>query len=153
MTNELIPNEHERIKAIVGACVSTNLRKTTRIVSAHYDALMRSTGLHANQIMLLVPLYLAGPTPINQVATWLSLDRTTLQRNLKPIEALGLVSIRPGDDLRTRIVSLTEAGRRKLVEGLPLWEKAQREVLQLLGEQHAQLVGILEQLDTLAKVE
>lgn len=153
MTNELIPNEYARIAAIPGACVASNLRRASRIVSAYYDAIVRSTGLHANQMMLLVPLYLGGPTPINLVAERLGLDRTTLQRNLKHVEERGLVTIRPGADLRTRIVSLTEKGHQTLAEGVPLWEEAQRQVRELLGPQTAQLMGILAELGELGGEE
>ncbi len=149
MTDELIPNERERIAAIPGACVNTNLRRASRVVSGFYNDIFHSTGLHANQMMLLVPLYLGGPTPIALVAERLGLDRTTLQRNLKLVEARGLISIRPGEDLRTRIVSLTEKGRRTLAEAVPLWEEAQRQVIALLGPQHTQLMSILADLAAL----
>src|SRR5438552_1573169 len=100
MDDELIPHERERIAAIPPTCVSNRLRKVTRVVSHFYDELLSTTGLHANQIVLLVVPYLQGPISINKMADIISLDRTTLVRNLKLIEQRGLITIKAGDDLR-----------------------------------------------------
>ena len=152
MMNESIPNERDRIAAIPQLCVNSGLRRTTRAVSGFYDEMLSSTGLHANQIVLLVPPYLAGPISINMMAEKIGLDRTTLVRNLKLIEERGLVSIKPGEDLRMRLVTLTPKGRETLVAALPLWEEAQRQVIALLGEQHNELMNILTTLNDLAPV-
>src|SRR5260370_22226091 len=110
---------------------------------------MRVTGIHANQVTMLAVPYLAGPISINRMAAHLGLDRTTLVRNLKLIERQGLVTIKPGTDLRTRIVALTPAGHETLLMSLPLWEEAQRQALELLGAQHAALVKALETVNRL----
>jgi DNA-binding MarR family transcriptional regulator len=149
MTDEKIPNERERIAAIPQLCVSNQLRKATRIVSGYYDEILRTTGLHSNQLVLLVPPYLHGPISINKMAEKVGLDRTTLVRNLRLIEQRGLVTVEPGKDLRTRIVTLTPAGYETLRTGVPLWEAAQRQVIELLGSQHSELVNILTMLSGL----
>src|SRR5262245_37301806 len=146
MTEEKVPNERERIAAIPQTCVSGALRRTTRIVSGFYDEILRSTGLHANQVLLLIPPYFAGPISINKMAEKIGLDRTTLVRNLKLLEDKDLINIRPGEDLRTRIVTLTPKGHDTLVAALPLWEEAQRQVVELLGEKRAELMTTLASL-------
>ena len=145
----MIPNERERIVAISQLCVNNNLRRATRIVSSFYDEILRSVGLHANQLVLLVVPYLRGPISINAMAERAGLDRTTLVRNLKLIEERGLITIRPGEDLRMHIVTLTPKGRKMLIVAVPLWEKAQRQVIELLGAQHSELLNILTTLNTL----
>ena len=62
------------------------------------------------------------------------MDRTTLTRNLKPLERRGLLSITPGSDQRTREVALTNRGHSLLAQAIPLWEDAQSRVLENLGE-------------------
>jgi DNA-binding MarR family transcriptional regulator len=151
MIDEKLPDERERIATIATTCVSNGLRKTTRVVSGFYDKLLSSTGLHANQFILLVVPYLAGPVSINKMAERIGLDRTTLVRNLKLIEERGLVTIKPGQDLRMRIVTLTPQGHEILLAGLPLWEEAQRQALDLLGTQYRALVDSLELLNTLER--
>jgi DNA-binding MarR family transcriptional regulator len=149
MIDEAGNNEYERIAAIAKQCLAKQLRWSSRIISDFYDQQMRDTKLHANQVTLLAVPYLAGPISINKMAEHLGLDRTTLARNLKLIEQRGLVTIKPGQDLRTRIVTLTPAGQETLVAALPLWEEAQRKTLDMLGAQHVELVKALAVVNTL----
>jgi DNA-binding MarR family transcriptional regulator len=144
-----LPDERERIMTIAETCVNTSLRRSTRMVSNYYDEALRSTGLHGNQLVLLVAAYLMGSVSINQMAARVGLDRTTLVRNLKHVEERGLVTIKAGDDLRTRLVALTPEGRDTLIQALPLWEAVQKEVVELLGKHHDELVKSLSVLNSL----
>ena len=69
-----------------------------------------------------------------RLARSLGLDRTTLTRNLKPLEREGLVASSPGKDQRVRLLRLTEAGQRTLQRAYPLWEEAQAKVVKALGQ-------------------
>jgi DNA-binding MarR family transcriptional regulator len=132
--NEL--SEHDRIARLARTCANINLRRATRAVSNYYDSIfLAACGLRATQIPPLVVLYLAGPQSINEMATKLELDRTTLSRNLKPLEEARLLEVAPGDDQRTRMVGLTERGKETLLNVLPVWEKAQARMVQGLSEQ------------------
>ena len=61
------------------------------------------------------------------------LDRTTLTRNLRPLEKHGMIKTGAGDDRRTRMISLTKKGLNKLEAAIPLWKQAQKEVTKYLG--------------------
>ncbi len=63
------------------------------------------------------------------------MDRTTLARNLRPLEKMGLMNVAQGDDQRKRIVTLTTRGKEVLSKALPLWEKAQDRVVKGLGQE------------------
>ena len=78
---------------------------------------------------------LLGPVSISNLAEVLVMDRTTLSRNLKPLERQRLIGIEPGEDQRQRIVPLTEQGEERLAHALPLWEQAQARVVKRLGEE------------------
>jgi DNA-binding MarR family transcriptional regulator len=71
---------------------------------------------------------------LTEFAAELEMDRSTLSRNLAPLAAQGWVGIAVGTDPRSRSISVTAAGRRKLKAALPLWRKAQCEVESILGE-------------------
>lgn len=115
-----------RIARLASECACITLRRTARALTNYCDDVLKErTGLRITQVPLLVAPYLAGSLSINELAEQLDLDRTTVARNLKPLEAGGLLAISPGADQRTRTVSLTADGRRRLLEVLPLWEKAQ----------------------------
>jgi DNA-binding MarR family transcriptional regulator len=105
----------------------------------YYDDLfVAASGLRATQITPLVVLYLAGPQTIHEIAGRLGLDRTTLTRNLRLLEDTGLLDIEPGDDQRTRLVTLTGTGRKALRNALPVWERAQAQMVQSVGQKRFQ---------------
>src|SRR5687767_6304278 len=100
--------ERDRILQLASSCICNNLRRTTRAVTNYYDALfLEAADLRASQATVLVVLYLAGPQNINALAEKLSLDRTTLTRNLKPLADRHLLVIGSGEDKRTKLVTLT----------------------------------------------
>jgi DNA-binding MarR family transcriptional regulator len=110
-------------------CANFNIRKAARAVTNFYDVTLQSTGLRSTQGTLLMALSIGGTMTISRLAEGLVMDRTTLARDLKPLEEQGLVRITPGADRRTRQLELTEAGRAKLREIIPLWEQAQAKII------------------------
>ena len=129
------------------ACLCFNLRKAARAVTQLYDAALEPAGLRATQFSLLAVLDGRGgrdALTITDLARAMVMDRTTLTRNLGPIEKRGLVAIAPGDDRRTREVSLTRRGRQTLTRATPRWRHAQTRMLDTLGDRRARhLLGEL----------
>jgi DNA-binding MarR family transcriptional regulator len=119
--------------AAMERCACFNLRKATRAVTQLYDELMRPAGLRATQFSLLTLIYGLGTVSISRLAEEAVMDRTTLARNLNLLEREGLIRVQPGQDARTREVSLTNSAHRKLAEALPYWERAQAHVVAKLG--------------------
>jgi DNA-binding MarR family transcriptional regulator len=115
-------------------CVSNNLQKTARAVSRLYAEEMRPSGLTRAQFPMLESLEAFGPLPMSDLAARLYMDRTTLTRNLKPLEDARLVERPPSEaDARVRLVAITPLGRRKLREARRYWRRAQARVLKLYG--------------------
>ena len=137
-------------------CVGHNLRRTTRAVTQHFDNKLRPLGLRVSQFSILgVLAVIESITPeaitMTALAERLMLDRTTLARNLEPLERDALVQIVPGEDRRTRLVRLTEQGHAKLAEGFPRWQEAQAQIVEALGDlRWQQLRNELRELATLA---
>ena len=78
----------------------------------------------------------------------MGLDRSTLGRNLRVLEGEGLVTLVEGEDMRNRIVLLTETGRERLAAALPAWEAAQQRLIDRLGAEKREI--LLKLLDELA---
>lgn len=114
-------------------CACFNIRKASRAVTALFDGILQPSGVRGTQFALLVVLSLGGPTTITRMGQMLSMDRTTLTRNLKPLLKQGLITIDSGTDQRTRVVTLTAAGRDALSKAFPLWQRAQAQVVGRLG--------------------
>ncbi len=116
-------------------CACFNLRKTARAITQLYDEALRPSGLRCTQFSLLIATTMLEPVTVTHLAEIVVMDRTTLARNLRPLEKMGLMNVEPGDDLRTRIVTLTTRGKEVLSKALPLWEKAQDRVVRGLGQE------------------
>ncbi len=116
-------------------CACSNLRKAVRAVSQLYDDAFRPIGLRATQFGLLGATGMLGPLTINRLAEAIVMDRTTLTRNLRPLEKQGLLRIRHGKDRREREVSITKRGEIILAKGYPHWKKAQGKVVKGLGQE------------------
>lgn len=115
-------------------CTCFNLRKAARLVTSVYDAALKPTGLKVTQMTLLTAIRVLEPVTINKLAKAVVMDRTTLSRNVSLLNKKGMIEIEPGDDLRTRKLSLTELGHAVLPAAYPLWQKAQDEMTVRLGE-------------------
>jgi DNA-binding MarR family transcriptional regulator len=116
-------------------CACFNLRKTTRAITQLYDEALRPTGLRVTQFSLLIAITILESVTVTRLAEIGVMDRTTLTRNLRPLEKKGLIKVVSGDDQRTRIVTLTAHGKEVLSKALPLWEKAQARVIKRLGQE------------------
>lgn len=118
-----------------GHCVGLNLYKTARAVSRIYAEEMRPAGLARSQYAILGTLDRMGPATLSALAERLYMDRTTLSRNLKPLEKGGLVlRERSESDARVTLARISEPGRQKYREARRHWRRAQRRMLDLLGE-------------------
>ena len=115
-------------------CAGRSLRRATRAVSALYDDAMRPIGLRHSQFGLLVALALAEEANVSKLAGLLELDRTTMTRNLGPLERRGLVASGATDDARNRVLRLTEKGRDVLATALPIWARVQARIVGGLGD-------------------
>ncbi len=126
----------EQLAGVVAAraCVCFNFRKAARAVTQLYDAALEPSGLRATQFSLLAALHLAGAATISRLARGMVMDRTTLTRNLKPLEKQGFIEIVEGEDRRTRTVRLTPLGRDALARALPQWQRVQAHVTGAMGE-------------------
>jgi DNA-binding MarR family transcriptional regulator len=89
--------------------------------------------LRATQLSLLVAIRQDEGTTIQVLAQSMAMDRTTLSRNLRPLERDGLIEIRQGSDLRQRRLHITEQGVARVQAAHGLWREAQRTVERELG--------------------
>ena len=113
-------------------CTCARLRKLTRRLTRIYDAHLAAQAIKVTQYSLLANAA-RGERTLSEFAIELEMDRSTLSRNLAPLAAQGWVEISVGADPRSRSISVTAAGRRKLKAALPLWRRAQCELESQLG--------------------
>jgi DNA-binding MarR family transcriptional regulator len=107
-------------------CNCFAIRKAARHVTQHYDRTLAPSGLRTTQYAILQRIARSGHRTINELAAEMALDRTTMGRNLRPLERDGLVVLTPDpEDRRRRALTLTESGRERLAAARALWVDAQ----------------------------
>ena len=114
-------------------CACFSLRKAARAVTQLYDDALKPAGVLATQLPLLATTARLERATVTELAEAMVMDRTTLTRNLRPLERDGLLRTEPGTDRRVREVSLTKKGQRVLLAAYPLWRQAQAKVARGLG--------------------
>ena len=127
------------------ACNCLALRQAARLATQFYDQHLAPSGLRTTQFSILAKLKRLGPTAINALATELVVDRTTLGRNILPLERDGLIRIAPAaSDRRAKELHLTKAGEQRFHAGRKGWAAAQARFESAYGmKRAAELRGLL----------
>src|SRR6185312_14054343 len=124
-------------------CVCVNLRRLARISTQLYDEALAGSGLKVTQYSLLCAVEREQPVAISALAEELDLDRTTMARNLSPLQRDGLIVLRAGEDKRVTLVTLTTGGRAALARARPAWERAQARIAARIGTQRIAMLRVL----------
>ena len=119
-------------------CNCLAIRQASRHVTQFYDQFLSASGLRTTQYAILSRLQHNGPMPINALAAALVMDRTTLGRNILPLQRDGLIEIGTApSDRRRREVRLTAAGAARLRAARQGWVDAQTQFDRVFGAERA----------------
>jgi DNA-binding MarR family transcriptional regulator len=144
--------EQEFALAEGNRCNSLSLRKAARNVSAFYDGVLAPTGLRATQRAVLMNIAREGRPTVQQLASKLRQDRTTLSRALRPLLRRKLIALSPDKkDKRVRFVVLTKKGDEKLRQTLHLWRVAQDRFETVFGKDQSR--ALRETLEKIAALD
>ena len=129
-------------------CVCFNLRWVTRAVTQFYDAEMRRHGIRPTQGTILLALNAKESWNMAELSDCLGLERTTLVRNLQPLQRDGLVTADGGGRGNRVELTITAKGRKQVEKFMPAWRAAQSAMVKTLGEKRWS--AILSDLETAA---
>src|SRR5438876_9847898 len=119
-------------------CNCFAVRSAARHVTQLYDQLLAPVGLRVTQFSILAKLRRKGPLTINALAEDMVMDRTTLGRNILPLQRDGLITIKSAaSDRRAKELRLTKAGEKRLQEAFEGWSQAQARFDAAFGEKRA----------------
>ena len=125
-------------------CICVAVRKASRRLTAVYDEALAPQGINLAQFSLLKNIKKHGPLSLTRLGEIVELDRSTLGRNVRVLERMGLVTLAPGADQREASVTLSADGLSTLARSLPLWENVQADIHSKIGAQGAaQLEALL----------
>lgn len=126
-------------------CVCFNLRWVSRAITQFFVGELHQHGLLPTQTPILAALSVNANAGMAELSDWLGMDRTTLVRNLRPLERDGLVKTNSKGRGNKVSLSLTPKGRAALQKFLPDWQVAQQKVVNTLGpERWAEILRDLE---------
>ena len=119
-------------------CNCLAIRQAARHVTQFYDQLFAPVGLRATQFAILGHLRRGGPMTINALAGALVMDRTTLGRNILPLQRDGLIEVAASSaDRRRRELRLTEQGLETYGRAAERWSVAQHRFDEVFGSARA----------------
>jgi Transcriptional regulators len=131
-------------------CNCLNLRRASAAITKIYDEKLAPSGLTVSQYSILKHLKHFSPVSVSDLAIKIRLDRTTLVRSLKPLEAASLIIDVSQKGTRNRQLQLTEKGKQKYIEAEYLWNDAQNLIEQKLGKENIEkltsLLSIIESM-------
>jgi DNA-binding MarR family transcriptional regulator len=129
-------------QAAVAACAGWASRLAARRITNFLEERIQDSGLRLAQFGLMAQIAAAPDDTLGALAERTGLDQSTLSRNLRGLEAAGLVEIAIADeDQRRRAVWLTEEGARRLEAAIPVWRQAHAALAERLDPQLARRLG------------
>ncbi|MDB5555901.1 MAG: MarR family transcriptional regulator [Rhizobium sp.] len=132
-------------RTMSNACYCIVLRKASRRISAVYDEALAPHGINIAQFSAIRNINRYEPISLTDLADKLDLDRSTVGRNMKVLERMGIVATATGADQREAALSLTDEGKALLVKTEPIWHDVQVQIEDRLGPEHSrQLSELLE---------
>jgi DNA-binding MarR family transcriptional regulator len=131
----MMPSDNE---PTIVECNCLALRAAARHVTQFYDQFLAPSGLRTTQFSILAKLKRKGPQTINALAADLVMDRTTLGRNILPLQRDGLIRIEASaTDRRAKQLALTKEGEQQLRSAAKLWYAAQARFDAVFGAKQA----------------
>jgi DNA-binding MarR family transcriptional regulator len=119
-------------------CNCFAVRAAARHVTQCYDQFLASSGLRTTQFSILAKLKRQGPLTISELAESMVMDRTTLGRNILPLERDGLIRIEAtASDRRAKELRLTKDGEKRLDAARRGWHAAQARFETVFGGKRA----------------
>ena len=119
-------------------CNCLALRQAARQVTQFYDRFLAPSGVRATQYSILAKLKRAGPMTINALAADMVMDRTTLGRNILPLQRDGLIAVgRSTTDRRSKDLRLTRTGATRFATASAAWTRAQASFERAFGTNRA----------------
>src|SRR5205085_5477393 len=103
-------------------CNCLAARQAARHITQFYDQFLAPSGLRTTQFSILAKLRRSGPMTINALAAEMVMDRTTLGRNILPLERDGLIAVGQGSrDRRSKELQVTAAGEARFRAATKGW--------------------------------
>ena len=137
----------EMAQAVADQCIAKRVRFVNRVITNIYDTALRPLGIKANQAGILVLLFLEGGLSPGDIGRALRMEKSTVSRNVERMKKKGWIKTASKDDQASQIVRITPEGGKVLAAAHGRWTEAQKEAVNLLGEEGVRSVrGLYDRL-------
>ncbi len=132
-------------------CLCSNTRRAALALTSLYDEALGPHGLKVTQFSVLHAVKRRAAPNLSALSEATGLDRSTLGRNLRVLEVLGLVALSAGEDGRDRVVALTPRGETTLRAATKAWLRLQERLSDTLGDDAARLLAVTRRVAALTR--
>ena len=129
------------MKYEVQQCIGANIRSLSRVVDGYYRSCLEGFEITENQMTILFTLSEMGKIDQGKIGEVLSLERSTVSRNIKLLEKKELLT--RTNDYRPQI-EISKKGKDLVLELLPGWEIVMDKLTDLVGTDTILLIQELE---------
>ena len=131
------------IETVGRECLAGRVRKLSRVITGIYDRAMRPHGIKVNQAGILIMLTLVEKPTAGDISRKFQMEKSTVSRNVERMRKQGWIEASEGEGGLSQLITVTPKGKKILADIYGKWEKAQREVSELLGEDGVKAIHIL----------
>jgi len=115
-------------------CMFAKLRHVSRHVTNIYAQELKKVGLTPVQYSMMTAIKILENPNINTLSAGLNMDRTTINRNLKPLIREDIVYIGEKEDKREKTVDLTTKGEEIYECAYTQWKISQGKLEEKIGK-------------------
>lgn len=116
-------------------CLFRKVRILSRDVESRYTNSMKELGITPAQFTLMTAIRFLKDPNINALSQATKTDRTTINRNLKPLVKEGLVTFQESNDRRNKVITMLPHGDEIYDKVYQAWEEAQSTFKEQLGDE------------------
>ncbi len=128
------------VNSIATNCLSVRLRLMNRMVGAIYDEALRSHGIKASQLNILVAVSAFGRVTSRQLCRVLHMDTSTFSRAVARLKKNQWLLVESSGEGKVLKIAVTKAGFNKIEQVYPDWQRAQAKVMEILGESTSEML-------------
>jgi len=140
MKEELITNKE--MDMMLQDCFLHRIRLLSRTITSIFDEALKPMDLKVTQMNMLGVVTKLGPITPSDLCQKLSMDKSTLSRNVDRLIEYGWLELIPGDNSRSHQLKITEKGRGIINKASNYWKQAQAKTRKILGKDGSEAVMV-----------
>lgn len=130
--------------------IGTRCRRIYEHLSLEMDTLYRSEGLDMSvrEFPIIYSIVKKGPLSLAEIQGLSGLSHSAVSQTVKKLVTKNLLSLKPGNDARSKIVDFTDQGQRLVKALKPIWETCSAAMNSVLDECDTNILSAFSDYET-----